>query len=361
VILPTPRQIQQVFDDHVDADRFSMPSVCKRLEATLGGRPPLDHLAAFRDILGLPVGNSLFSAIVRFAFLIELVKQPKIETTRFEVHWATRIPRVDPRYATFQQCFEMFENLTQTAAAAIQDGTRAELVSLFAEHSLLPYEIPLDYKDRKLGAPIHHRDNTILMWDDLPRRVVKLRAFLLDEGRNPRGRVFGDAYGKIKVKTYLTDRALTGEHKSNREKRWETHPQSVQFALRRHCLEIELALINQLCHFEGFPEDLKESLEKASLLLPLPEPFRCPITMEPMSYGEFEKELSNPQMGKASFQVGHLNPLKAINEDPRQGHTAQNISWISSDGNRIQGHLGLDETRQMIKRISRNYETLAEH
>ncbi len=338
-----------------------MATLCKRLETALAGRSSLEHLGAFRERLGPAVGNSLFSGIVRFAFLIELVKQPKIETTKFEVHWATRIPHVDPRHATFPQCFEMFENLTATAVDAIRDGTRAELVRLFAEHSLLPYEIPLDYQDRKPGAPIHQRHNTVLMWDDLPRRVVKLRAFLLDGDRNPRARIFDEAYGKIKVKTYLTDRALTGEHKSNREKRWETHPQSVQFALRRHCLEIELALINQLCHFEGFPADLKSSLEHAGLLLPLSEPFRCPITMEPMLYGEFEKELSNPQMGKASFQVGHLNPLKAINEDPRQGHTALNISWISSDGNRIQGHLGLDETRQLIRRISQNYETLAEH
>src|SRR5579862_3872166 len=146
----------------------------------LDGRPSLEHLREFRQTLGLGVGNSLFFGIVRFAFLIELVKQPKIETTKFEVHWATRIPRVDPRHATFQQCIEMFENLTQRAVDAIQDGSRAELVGLFAKHSLLPYEIPIDYADRKLGAPIHQRDNTVLMWDDLPRRVVKLRAFLLD-------------------------------------------------------------------------------------------------------------------------------------------------------------------------------------
>jgi hypothetical protein len=219
--------------------------------------------------------------------------------------------------------------------------------------------MPIDYRDRSLGAPIHRRDNIVWIWDELPARVVKLRAFLLGKTAEVTARAFVEAYNKIKVKTYLTDRALTGEHKSNREKRWETHPQSYQFALRRDCLEIELALINQMCHFAGFPADLRTALERADLLIPLPEPFRCPITMEPMSYAEFERELLNPKMGRAAFQVGHLNPLKAINEDPRQGHTAQNISWISSDGNRIQGHLGLDETRELIKRISRNYEALA--
>lgn len=338
-----------------------MRTACQRLEAALVGRPSLDHLISARTILGPAVGDSLFYGIVRFAFLIELVKQPKIETTKFEVHWAARIPRVDPRRATFQQCFEMFEDLMRTAVDSVQDETRADLVRLFAEYSLLPYEIPLDYADRSLGAPIHHRGNTVLMWNDTQRRVVRLRSFLLEGDRNPRNEVFREVYGKIRVKTYLTDRALTGDHKSNREKRWEAHPQSVQFALRRHCFEIELALVNQLCHFRDFPADLKDGLERSGLLSPLPEPFRCPITMEPMLYGEFEKELLNPQMGKASFQVGHLNPLKAINEDPRQGHTAQNISWISSDGNRIQGHLGLDETRRMIERISQNYEILGRH
>jgi hypothetical protein len=351
-------QIRQILDEGVAAERFSMSTVCGRLEAALKGRAPFEHLKLFRSTLGDEAGNGLFSGIVRFAFLIELVKQPKIETTKFEVHWAGRIPRVDPRHATFEQCYEMFENLAHTAVDALQHAARRELLTLFEHHSLLPYELPLDYGNRRLGAQIHRRDNTVWMWDELPLRVIRLRAFLLDRNRNAHARVFEEAYGKIRVKTYLTDRALTGEHKSNREKRWETHPQSVQFALRRSCLEIEQTLVNQLCHFQGFPQDLRKQLEANHLLLPLPEPFRCPITMEPMSFADFEKELLNPQMGKASFQVGHLNPLKAINDDPRQGHTALNIGWISSDGNRIQGHLSLDETRQLIRRISKNYEKL---
>lgn len=37
------------------------------------------------------------------------------------------------------------------------------------------------------------------------------------------------------------------------------------------------------------------------------------------------------------------------------GHTAKNISWVSANGNRIQGSLSLDETRAMIKQIAANY------
>lgn len=38
------------------------------------------------------------------------------------------------------------------------------------------------------------------------------------------------------------------------------------------------------------------------------------------------------------------------------GHTANNISWISSEGNRIQGELSVDETRELIFRIIANYK-----
>jgi hypothetical protein len=78
--------------------------------------------------------------------------------------------------------------------------------------------------------------------------------------------------------------------------------------------------------------------------------------MEPLSFGDFEREVQDPQHGKAAFQVGHLNPLKAVNDDPYSGHTAQNISWISSNGNRIQGSSSLKETRDLIGRIYKNYE-----
>ncbi len=350
--------IREILDEGVAAERYNMNAACRDIATALNGLPIRGYLDSFHDKLGMRVGGALFCGIVRSAFLIELVKQPKIETTKFEVHWADRIPGVDPRHATFEQCLEIFESLMRSGMEALSTPANCELIKLFEAHSLLPYEIPLDYGDRRLDAQIHRRDNVVWMWDDLPGRAVKLRAFLLDRNHNSRAKVFDEAYGKIKVKTYLTDRALTGDYKTNREKRWETHPQSVQFALRRDCLDIELTLVNQLCHFQGFPADLKASLQENNLLTPLNEPFRCPITMQPMSFPEFEKELLNPQMGKASFQVGHLNPLKAINNDPRQGHTALNISWISADGNRIQGHLALNETRQLVKLIAENYKVL---
>jgi hypothetical protein len=179
---------------------------------------------------------------------------------------------------------------------------------------------------------------------------------------------FKAAYSKIVVKSHLTDRVLTGGHKTNREKRWETHPGSVHFALRRDCLEIELALISQLCYFADFPPDLQQHLEEMGLLSlkQLQESglifgserlSRCPITLEPLSFVEFREELLSPRHGKAAYQVGHIHPLKAASDNPYMGHTGKNISWISAQGNRIQGEYSVSETRELIIRISKNYQT----
>jgi hypothetical protein len=51
-----------------------------------------------------------------------------------------------------------------------------------------------------------------------------------------------------------------------------------------------------------------------------------------------------------------LNPLKLSVDGEAAGHTANNISWISADGNRIQGSLSLNDVRKLIQRISQNYE-----
>ena len=119
---------------------------------------------------------------------------------------------------------------------------------------------------------------------------------------------------------------------------------------------IEFGLVNQLCYFKGFPSDLRQRIEDTGIASIQDDITRCPITMEPFSFAEFRSEVENPKHGKSNFQVGHLNPLKAINDDPSSGHIAQNISWISSDGNRIQGHLSLEETRALIRRIHENYQ-----
>lgn len=351
-------ELQAVFDLEVAKDRFSVPGVYK---ATFD-RISLDLDAAeqyikVRKILGEQVAKHVLQGIIRATFLIELVKKPKIESTKFEVRWAERLGRDDPRYATYSECLTIFDQLIADLSQTIDDPVRCELLRMFNDRNLVPYEIPLDYQERVINGKIHVANNIAWFFDDLALKVVKFRAFLLNVSRNPYQKVFAAAYDKIGVKTYLTDRVLTGDHKTNREKRWETHPESVHFALRRTCLGIEYTLINQLCHFDGVPEDLRHALASQGVLTALEyDVARCPITMDKLSFIEFEQGVYAPEHGKSNFQVGHLNPLKAVNDSPLVGHSAQNISWISADGNRIQGHLSVPDTRSLIRRIYSNYQ-----
>jgi hypothetical protein len=207
-------------------------------------------------------------------------------------------------------------------------------------------------------AQIHRRGN--LTWTSTPTmlRTLKLRQYLTDEATSPDVAFFRTVLEeKIKTKTYLTDRVLTGLHKTNREKRWEVHPNSVHFADRRTCMAIEYALIQQLCAFEGFPDGSRRMLQTAGILPDHLPVFCCPITLDPISFEAFRDQLMNPTHGKSDFQVGHLNPLKL--DDPTaaaSGHSPENVSWVSADGNRIQGSLSLAEVRAVLRRVASNYE-----
>ena len=121
-------------------------------------------------------------------------------------------------------------------------------------------------------------------------------------------------------------------------------------------MAIEYSLVTEVCAFNGFPPDFVSHLQQKHIL---PNPLLtalCPITGDRLSYEAFRDGLLNPAHGKSDFHVGHKNPLKlgAANAQGA-GHTAENISWISADGNRIQGSLSLDDVRALIQRIAENY------
>ncbi|MBT2584209.1 hypothetical protein [Planococcus sp. ISL-109] len=180
-----------------------------------------------------------------------------------------------------------------------------------------------------------------------------LRRILLDSTINEESLLFSQALDKIKTKTYLTDRSLSGSYKTNREKRWECHPQSVQFALRSECWKIEKALLLQICRFNNAPKALVEKLIENKLLNMDFTKFTCPILGDTIDFNDFKDAIINPDHGKSRYQVGHMNPLKSVSEGTF-GHTAENISWITEDGNRIQGSLSLAEVDELLQRIFRN-------
>lgn len=320
----------------------------------------LPEIAAVAEQLKASLGKNyrkLTYSILRNAFLIELVKVPKIETTKFHVRWFNQLNN-DPRYCSFDECLLIAQDLLSTLPAWLTNPSHAECMTLSFSNGIVPYESPLDYANRFTQQDrLHQRGNLIWLYDNLVLRTLKLRKYLTDRATSPDCQFFRKVLSdKIKVKTYLTDRVLTGDYKTNREKRWENHPNSVHFAERRVCMAIEYALVTQICAFEGFPPGSLSQLQEATILPQNLPTALCPITGDALSYEAFRNELLNPTHGKSDFQVGHLNPLKLGNDDGSAGHTAENISWMTADGNRIQGSLSLNDVRILIQRISENYD-----
>lgn len=300
----TIEQLQDLCDEAIplttDSGRSAGSFRMGQLLVELMALPDLNELLpGLRNLLrelGTDVGAHVVKGVIRTAFFIEPVVLPAATTTRFMTRW--RMADADPRHASAEDCIELANAvvLRLSSLATTADG-RLILAGL-SKRSMVAYELPVGYIDRRI--PIHRADNIAVFDDELVRHVAALRLLLLDP-ENPSATVFTEAYKrKIAVKTYLTDRALTGAHKTNREKRWEAHPDSVQFALRHACLAIESVLVNQMCHFDGFPTDLSERLANEGLLLPM-DTTRCPVTLLPFSFEEFAAEVLNPEQGRSAF------------------------------------------------------------
>ena len=289
-------------------------------------------------------------SIIRNSFFIEPVND-EVTSTKFETRWSKRLEE-DVRYSSYEDCVEIFNKLLNKIANL--STADFDMLKEFFNSTVVAYEMPVDYIDR-FAAPIHTASNIDLFLNDEIKACITMRRFIRDTLRNPASNVFKAILDdKIKVKTYLTDRAQTGDYKTNREKRWEVHPRSVQYALRRDCMKIETKLLLQIATFDGCDVNLVQNLQSDGLLSDKFEYCKCPITGDIIQYKEFADDALHPTHGKSKFQVGHLNPLKALDTDGANGHTAENISWISENGNRIQGSLSLSEVDELLKRIFHN-------
>jgi hypothetical protein len=345
--------MKDLFDASVDTDRFSIATANTEVFGNIRYSIYKTQLEAH---FTPQVTKKILQALLRFSFYIEPVKQPKIETTKFEVRWAKSLDN-DPRQCSYADCVFIFEKLLNDLVAQLDNEENRFLLEIIVNHSLVSYELNVGYIKRTKGTPIHTFSNISFFWGHEMKEVYLLRQYLLNPNNHNYIDFFKETYNKIAVKSFLTDRVLTGLYKTNREKRWECHPNSVHFALRNECLAIESKLIKQICHFEGFPEDLRTLLSEKQVIQFSTEPTKCPITLDTLSFRRFQNEVLNPVIGKSSFQVGHLHPLKSIETNNYSGHVADNISWISIEGNRIQGELSVEETRALILRIIANYRT----
>lgn len=339
---------KNIIDTAIKAKRFNIDD-CIDFESLLDSTQSQKF-----DIIKRKLTAKEFKAfrrsIIRSSFLIELVNDG-VTSTKVETHWCHRLEG-DVRYASYEVCIGIFNKLLDKISSLSVENF--DMLKEFFNNTVVPHEIPVDYIDR-FASPVHSTENIDLFLDDEIKECIIMRRFIRDTQRNPESSIFQKILvDKIKTKTYLTDRALTGDYKTNREKRWEAHPNSVQYALRRNCMKIETKLLLQIAMFEGCDPSLVHNLQIDGLLSKQFDYCKCPITGDNIQYAEFAADVLHPTHGKSKFQVGHLNPLKALDADGANGHTADNISWISENGNRIQGSLSLDEINELLRRIYRN-------
>jgi hypothetical protein len=353
--------MKATFEGVLTSDRFRMNSlygaVWPLIEADQEFAP---HLSAIAKIISTREFRSLANAILRNAFLIEPMLT-RGGATKTQLRWIKALEG-DQRFCSFEECREIALDLVGTLAEWIDDSEHLEALTLSLRHQMIPHEASFDYltliDTTDHNTRIHTRGNLGWICTPVTLRTLKLREFLTNPRTSPDATFFSTVLtDKIKIKAYLTDRVQTGEHQTNREKRWETHPHSVHFATREQGMAIEYKLVTQICSFDDFPEDAREALQAENILPAQLEIFRCPITLDALSFTRFRDELLNPVHGRSSFQVAHLNPLKLDDAASlARGHMAENISWMSADGNRIQGSMSLSDIRALLKRIAQNYE-----
>ena len=345
---------KEILDTAVMRERFRIDD-CISIEVHLSERAA-SFYSIIKGKLDVRQLKAFRRSIVRNAFLIEPVND-QVTSTKVETRWSDRLSN-DVRFASYDMCVAILEKLLQKIANLSDEDF--SIIKEFLGNTVIPYEMPIDYIDR-YAAPLHTAENVDLFLDATVRTCTQMRQFVRDKRKNPAANVFKKILeDKVKVKTYLTDRAQTGDYKTNREKRWEAHPNSVQYALRRDCMRIETKLLLQIAMFEGCDTALVASMQEAGLL-PDAFPFvKCPITGDNIQYLEFANDALHPTHGRSAFQVGHLNPLKSLDTTGFYGHTADNISWISENGNRIQGSLSMDEVNELLRRIYKNRPELRE-
>ena len=327
-------------------DRFSLP----RLHAKIEGLSEWSEIVKSLERLGLPEKALLqiHRGLIRWAFLAQVVEEPAINTTRYRTRWGQRLSG-DPRAASESASTDFLEASVALLVSNLDSQMAKDSLFSLLENTQVPAEIPLDYAER-LPNGIHTAENIKFIDLELLGRTANLRKHLL-KIETSETKAMKLLYDKVQVKSYLTDRVLTGTNKTNREYRWEVSPKSVHFAFKRDCMEIESKLVLSVVQMAGFSSEVKASLVSEIGSEQISDTTVCPITYEQLQYADLKQELIQPDHGKSSFQVGHLDPLKADGS-----HLADNIAWVSNDGNRIQGDNSLEETREMVVRIYKSYE-----
>lgn len=325
--------------------------------------PISDDLNALKDNMSRRCFKYTMECLGRFAFCIELTNL-SITSTKMKTRWVPGLiikilpgtfenyegnflPGEDERSSSFNECFLI---LCRCISLLSSSNQHHDLMNEFCNGAKrgTPYEAIFTYCDINLN-PLHTVDNIRLVNVEDANWLVNARPII-----RPTLRIDADGnqtkcINKIATKCYKTDRSQTGEMQTNRAKRWECLAIDFQHASIEECWSVERKLLIDLAHFEGFPDRFRQELINSELFGDQ-GPTLCPITLKPMVFADL---LGGGVHGESKFQVGHMTPLKSGGR-----HQGENIEWISNDGNRIQGSLNIQDTRQMLSDI---FDRMKEH
>ena len=281
--------------------------------------------------------------LIRFSFLCQPVND-EVSSTIFNLRW--QMSQDDSRYSSFENCVDIFNyalDQLNSFLDNLDDESAEDLGHLFMylDNPSCPNDVPFDYVSMSVEK-IHEISNIAFYSPPEYLEVLKLRVAFKTMLKDV---IPKKILGKIDVCSYKTERAQTGLFKTNREYRWETVSGSPQGASKKMCWDIEVKLMKQICEMENFPqtveflEDLGE-LERGSTL--------CPVMLEKLDFNDLIEEGNNTTHGESAMQLGHLKPKS----NTLGAHNRDNVSWISKEGNRIQGNNSIKETHDKIIDLS---------
>lgn len=281
--------------------------------------------------------------LIRFSFLCQPVNDD-VTTTIINLRW--EMPESDSRYSSYENCIEIFNHtLVQIVDFLdnIDEGSAEDLANyfLYLDNPSCPYDIPFDYISMSVDQ-LHAVGNITFYSPPDYIKILKARVLFKNILKDI---IPKKILGKIDVCSYKTERAQTGRFKTNREYRWETVKDSPQGASKKSCWEIEVKLMKQICEMENFPNNIEfpegiATIERNSTL--------CPVMLEKLNFNDLIEEGNNTTHGESAMQLGHLQPKS----NTSGAHNKDNVSWISKEGNRIQGNNSIDETHDKIIDLS---------
>jgi hypothetical protein len=175
--------VKEIIERLIAPDRFSMKSLYDNVWSVFSTNELVaDSMNVLKSDFSTNKYKQLAYGILRHTFLIELVKVPGIETTKFRTRWYSQLSG-DPRECSFEECLEVAQDMILSLTNGwLNESENFEVMTLFLEHAILPYELPLDYVERPAIndsiTRIHRRGNIAWVIDENLIRTLKLRQYL---------------------------------------------------------------------------------------------------------------------------------------------------------------------------------------